>query len=69
MLIEEPAEPRRARGAQLTEALREDLNPFAVADLDERIELLELEIVRVRAALDKKSSGRAAADALFSIRP
>ena len=65
-MIEDPAEPRRARGAALAEALREDLDPFAREDLDERIELLEAEIARVRSALGKKASGRAAADALFS---
>ncbi len=66
MLIEEPVEPRRARGAHLAEALREDLEPFAREDLEERIALLETEITRVRAALGRKANGRAAADALFA---
>ncbi len=65
MLLDEPVEPRRARGAHLAEALREDLEPFAREDLEERIALLESEIARVQAALGSKASGRAAADALF----
>lgn len=67
MLLDEPAEPRRARGAALVEALREDLDPFAREDLEERIALLEAEAARVRLALDRKASGRAAADAFFSL--
>jgi len=45
--------------------VREDLEVYAVGDLEERIERLEQEIGRVRAALTKKQAGRAAADALF----
>ena len=66
MLLDDPVEPRRARGALLAEALREDLDPFAREDLEERIALLEQEIARVQAALCHKASGRAAADALFA---
>ncbi len=65
-MIEEPASPRIARGAALIEATREDLELYAVADLNERIKTLEGEIARARAALDRKQNGRAAADALFS---
>lgn len=65
-MLDEAAEPRRARGAHLAEALREDLDPFAREDLEERIALLEGEIARVRSALDRKAGGRAAADALFA---
>ena len=65
-MLEEPVEPRRARGAALAEALREDLDPFAREDLEERIALLQQEIDRVQGALGKKASGRAAADALFA---
>jgi uncharacterized small protein (DUF1192 family) len=65
-MLDEPVEPRRARGAALAEALREDLDPFAREDLEERIALLEQEIARVQVALGKKASGRAAADALFA---
>ena len=66
MLLDEPVEPRRARGAHLAEALREDLDPFAREDLEDRIALLESEIARVRTALGRKADGRAAADALFA---
>lgn len=66
MSIEEPAAPKRQRGALLTEATREDLDLYAVGELNERITLLEAEIARARAAIEKKQSGRAAADALFS---
>ncbi len=65
MLLDEPVEPRRARGAHLAEALREDLEPFAREDLEERIALLEGEIARVQGALGRKASDLAAADALF----
>lgn len=63
--MDEPAEPRRARGQALIDIGREDLDLFSVEDLDERIALLEAEIARSRAQLDRKRSGRAAADALF----
>lgn len=66
-MMEEPAEPRTARGQALKEALREDLEVYAVADLEERITELEREITRVRAQLDKKRAGRSAADALFNL--
>ncbi len=64
--MDEPAEPRRARGQALAEALKEDLDLFAREDLEERIALLEAEIARVRGALSGKLSGRAAAEALFA---
>ena len=66
-MMEEPAAPRSARGAALIEATREDLDLYAVHDLEERIERLQDEIGRTRSALDKKRNGRAAADALFSL--
>ncbi len=64
--MDEPVEPRRARGAALAEALSEDLDLFAREDLQERVALLEQEVVRVQEALGRKAGGRAAADALFS---
>jgi uncharacterized small protein (DUF1192 family) len=54
------------RGQLLNEATREDLDLYAVGELNERIAALEAEIARVRAAIVKKQTGRAAADALFS---
>ena len=65
--MEEPAEVRISRGQRLVEAVREDLELYGVAELEERLEVLEAEMARVRAQIDKKKSGRAAADALFSL--
>jgi len=65
-MMEEPAAPRIARGAALIEATREDLDLYAVGDLEERVDRLQEEIVRTRSALDRKKNGMAAADALFS---
>ncbi|HEY8573222.1 DUF1192 domain-containing protein [Phenylobacterium sp.] len=67
--MEEPAEIRLGRGQRLLEAVREDLDLFGVAELEERIEVLQSEIARVRAQIERKRAGRAAADALFSSRP
>jgi uncharacterized small protein (DUF1192 family) len=64
--MEEPAEVRIGRGQRLTEAMREDLELYAIAELEERIEALEAEIARCRAQIERKRSGRAEADALFS---
>jgi uncharacterized small protein (DUF1192 family) len=66
--MEEPAEVRIGRGQRLLEAVREDLDLFGVSELEERLEVLEAEARRVRAQIEKKRSGRAAADALFSPR-
>lgn len=67
--MDEPAEVRLGRGQRLNEALKEDLELYAVADLEERIEMLRSEIARVQAQIDRKRAGRAAADALFAPRP
>ena len=67
--MEEPAEVRIARGQRLLEAVREDLELFGVAELEERIDVLNSEIARVRAQIERKRAGRAAADALFSAGP
>ncbi|MES2341353.1 MAG: DUF1192 domain-containing protein [Pseudomonadota bacterium] len=63
--MEEPAEVRIGRGQRLTEAVREDLELYGVAELEERIEMLQGEIVRCQAQIEKKRAGREAADALF----
>jgi uncharacterized small protein (DUF1192 family) len=65
-MLEDPAPPRRMRGEALADAIREDLEPYAVRELEERIGLLEAEIVRTRSQVERKSSGRTAAEALFS---
>jgi uncharacterized small protein (DUF1192 family) len=66
--MEEPAEVRIGRGQRLVEAVREDLELFGVSELEERIAVLQAEIARVQAQIDRKRSGREAADALFSSR-
>jgi uncharacterized small protein (DUF1192 family) len=67
--MDEPADVRIGRGQRLLEAVREDLDLYAVSELEERLEILQAEAARVQAQIDKKRSGRAAADALFSPRP
>ena len=67
-MLDEPALPRPVRGAALNDLAREDLEVYAVDDLEERIERLQAEIERTKGALTKKKAGRAAADALFSLR-
>ena len=64
----EELEPRPQRGATLTALAREDLDLFSVEELGERVEALEAEIARARAAMDGKSSRKSAADALFNFR-
>ena len=67
--MEEPAEVRIGRGQRLAEAIHEDLELYGIAELEERIEMLEGEVVRVQAQIAKKRSSRAAADAFFSPPP
>ena len=67
--MEEPVSIRVGRGQRLIEAVREDLELYGVADLEERLEVLAAETARVKAQIDRKKSGRAAADALFSPPP
>lgn len=66
-MLDEPAGPRSARGEALREALREDLEVYAVVDLEERIADLEAEIGRTKAQLERKRAGRSAADAFFKL--
>jgi uncharacterized small protein (DUF1192 family) len=68
-MMEEASDIRLSRGQRLTDALREDLELYAVAELEDRIDQLRSEIARVQAQIDRKRAGRAAADALFSPRP
>ncbi|WP_292078679.1 MULTISPECIES: DUF1192 domain-containing protein [Brevundimonas] len=62
----EDLEPRPQRGEPLRALSREDLDVYAVEDLQERIAALEAEITRSRAAIETKRSKKNAADALFS---
>jgi uncharacterized small protein (DUF1192 family) len=65
--MEEPALARPKRGAALIEAAREDLDPYAVEELEARIVQLEVEIARTRTAMDRKRKGRSVAESLFSL--
>jgi uncharacterized small protein (DUF1192 family) len=67
-MIDEVAEPRPMRGDVLKTLGREDLELYGRDELEERIDLLRAEIARTEAQLNRKQAGRAAADALFSIR-
>lgn len=67
-MVFEDLEPRPARGATLVMLGREDLDDYAVEELEARIAALDAEIVRVRAALDHKRSRKSAADALFNFK-
>jgi uncharacterized small protein (DUF1192 family) len=64
--MDDPTEPRTFRGEPMMQVTREDLELYGVADLEERIVALQAEIERTRSQLDKKRSGRSAADALFN---
>lgn len=57
-----------SRRAALDDLSREDLDLYGVEDLRERIEGLEREVERTRAALDSKQARKSAADALFSFK-
>lgn len=61
----EDLEPQRVRGP-LAELGREDLDLWSVEDCQARIDALEAEIVRTRAAMDDKAKRKSAADALFN---
>jgi uncharacterized small protein (DUF1192 family) len=63
-----PADVRVGRGLRLQVSMREEHELYAVSELEERIEVLQAEIARVQAQIDKKRAGRSAADALFSPR-
>ncbi len=65
--MEEPALARPKRGAALIEAGREDLDPYAVEELEARVAQLQAEIERTRRAMDRKRTGRSVADSLFSL--
>jgi uncharacterized small protein (DUF1192 family) len=53
-----PADP-------LTLLLKQDLDPLSVEDLQERLEALASEIVRVKQKIEGAVNHRASADALF----
>ena len=62
----EDLEPRPQRGANLKAISREDLDLYAVDELNERIEALQAEIERSKSAIAAKAAKKSAADALFN---
>jgi uncharacterized small protein (DUF1192 family) len=68
MMTFEDLDPRPQRGAAMTALGREDLDLYSVEELGERIEALEAEIARARAAIAGKTAKKSAADALFNFR-
>ncbi|WP_298161533.1 DUF1192 family protein [Brevundimonas sp.] len=62
----EDLDPRPQRGAAMAALGREDLDLYSVDELGERIEALEAEIARARAAIAGKAAKKSAADALFN---
>ena len=61
----EDASPRKRSGDLLALLVREDLDPYSVAELDERIEALAAEIERTRAKRSSAVNHKASAEALF----
>ena len=55
----------RPKGDAASKLAAEDLGPYSQNELADRIALLEAEIERVTAHLDKAAAHMAAADALF----
>jgi uncharacterized small protein (DUF1192 family) len=49
----------------LTNLIREDLDPYSISELDDRIALLKSEIARCEAKKSAASSHRSVADQLF----
>jgi uncharacterized small protein (DUF1192 family) len=43
----------------------ENLDAISIAELEQRVQALDAEIVRIRAEIAKKQAGKAAADAFF----
>ena len=66
--MDEVVEPRKVCGWVLGELAREDLELYGREELEARIEALQAEIARAEAQLNRKRSGIAAADALFSFK-
>jgi len=60
------AEPRPQRGDLVARLAREDLDLYSVEECEQRISELEVEIQRVRTAMQAKTARKSAADALFN---
>ncbi len=54
--------------AALAGLAKEDLDPYSVEELTDRVAALEAEIVRAREAIDRKKNRLSAAEALFSFK-
>ncbi len=52
-------------GDPLIQLARQDLDPFSVEELQERIAVLEAELMRVKQKMEGAVNFRASADALF----
>jgi uncharacterized small protein (DUF1192 family) len=59
----------RPRGDAASLLSKESLDPYSMAELAERIDLLKAEIARIEAHRSKVAAHRAAADAFFKPRP
>lgn len=55
----------RRKDDLVAQLARQDLDPYSVDELDERIALLEAEIARIRMKRERAVNHRASADALF----
>jgi len=55
----------RPSGDLLGQLAKQDLDPLSVDELHERIALLEAEIARARARIDRAVNHRASAESLF----
>lgn len=64
MAIFEDDKPKR----KLAHELGQDLSLLSVGDLDERVELLRAEIMRLEADMVAKRAFKSAADSLFKIK-
>jgi uncharacterized small protein (DUF1192 family) len=49
----------------LTQVTRQDLDPLSISELEERIEILEAEVARVKAKMTSASRFKEAASSLF----
>lgn len=59
------AEDDRPKGKPSAHEVGTDLSSLSVEDLEQRIGLLQAEILRLRAEKERKSEGRRAADSFF----
>jgi len=59
------ASPRARPGDLAAQLAREDLDGLSIAELDERVALLEAEIARTRSHKDRSVNHKASAEALF----